>query len=320
MTEQVHITIVGTGCIGTSIGLALQRAQEPLRVVGHDKKQAHATSAQRMKAIHAAEWNLINACEPADLIILALPLAGIPDTLKAIAPYLKPGCVITDTASLKQPVLRWAAELLPEHVNFVGGNPIVTGEGYGPEAARADLFEGSLFCVVADQRTHPDAVKLVSSYVALLGARPYYLEAAEHDGLMAGAVHLPLALALALTDGAIHSSGWRELRKVAGGDFERLTSLIGEDAEALSSLLLANQEPLLRWLDTYGETLRSVRELLATSNRETLTKFVEAAIIARRQWLVDRRNRFAEGSPVGEIERPNLLRQMLLGGGFRRRR
>ncbi|MEW5961734.1 MAG: prephenate dehydrogenase/arogenate dehydrogenase family protein, partial [Chloroflexota bacterium] len=85
------ITIVGTGVIGASLGLALKQSQEPLRVLGHDKDLLHAKAGVKQGAFDRAEWNLVNACEPADLIILAIPLNGIRATLAAIAPYLKPG-------------------------------------------------------------------------------------------------------------------------------------------------------------------------------------------------------------------------------------
>ena len=233
MTEQVQITIVGTGCIGTSIGLALHRNTQALLVVGHDKDSNNAGKARKLKAIDKTDWNLINACENADLILLAIPITGIEDTLKAIGPYLKEGCVITDTASLKQPVVGWAEDLLPDTVSFVGGNPLVTSTGSGPEAAEANLFEDNLYCIAPTANAHPDAVSLVSSLVSLLGSQPYYLDAAEHDGLIAGVEHLPQALALALARGTMQESAWREMRKLAGGSFERITALIGDDPDAL---------------------------------------------------------------------------------------
>jgi prephenate dehydrogenase len=250
---------------------------------------------------------------------LALPLSGIQDTLKAIAPYLRPGCVVTDTASLKQPVLQWAEDLLPAGINFVGGDPVVSPAGSGPEAGDANLFDGTMYCVVAGVKARPDAVALVSNWVSLVGARPYYLEAAEHDGLMAGAAHLPLALALALTADTMHAPSWREMRKLAGGSFETITALIGDDPAALANLLLANQSHLLNWLDSYAEALGTLRQLVADGAADALSQFGEQAITARRQWLHDRHDHFVDTSMTPPIDRPNLLRQMLVGGGLGRR-
>jgi prephenate dehydrogenase len=319
MAEQARIAIVGTGCIGTSIGLALHQTGQPLFIVGHDKQAAHADAARRMKAVDKTDWNLINACQNADLVILAIPMNAIEETLKALAPHLKEGSVVTDTASLKGQVMEWAGAWLPATVHFVGGDPVVTSTGSGPDAASADLFRDNLYCIIPAPSAHPDAVSLVSSLVSLLGGRPYYLDAAEHDGLMAGVAHLPYALATALINGATRQAAWREMRKLAGGGFDQIGAMVGEDPDALCDLLLANRDNLVRCLDAYMVELKAVRDLIAGGEGEPLAQSIDRALVARNQWIQDRRNRFNEISPGAEVERPNFLRQLLIGGGMRRR-
>jgi prephenate dehydrogenase len=319
VAEKAQITIVGTGSIGTSIGLALRQSDEPLLIVGHDKEPRHAGAAKKLKAVDKTAWNLIGACEAADIVILAIPMPAIEETLRAVAPHLKEGCVVTDTASLKAQVVEWAEELLPQSVNFVGGNPVVVSDGAGPDSADADLFQGNLYCITPAANAHPDAVSLASSLVALLGGQPYFLDPAEHDGLMAGVEHLPQAVALALALSTMQESAWREMRKLAGGSFERITALIGDDPDALSSVLLANQDNLVRWLGAYAAALDQVRDLVAQGDHEPLAQAIDQAVVARNQWSRDRDEGFAEFKPV-EVERSGFLRQMLLGGGRPRSR
>lgn len=319
MAERVQISIVGLGCIGASIGLALRQAEteQSLFIVGHDKEPKHASAARKLGAVDKTDWNLIGACEQADIVILALPMNAIEETLKALASDLKIGCVVTDTASLKEQVVGWAEELLAETVSFVGGNPVVTLAGSGPDAADADLFRNSLYCITPAANAHPDAVSLVSNLVSLLGGQPYYLDPTEHDGLMAGVEHLPQALALALVYGTTQESVWREMRKLAGGGFEQISALIGEDPDASSSLLLANKDNLVRWLDAYMVALKSVRDLVAEGGHEPLAQYIDDTVVARRQWLKDRRESFAESKPA-QVERGSFMRQMFLGGKRRR--
>jgi prephenate dehydrogenase len=220
---------------------------------------------------------------------------------------------------LKEQVIRWAEELLPATVNFIGGNPVVSSSGSGPEAADADLFRDNLYCITPSPSAHPDAVRLVSSLVSLLGAQPYYLDAAEHDGLMAGVESLPQALALALVNGTMHEAGWREMRKLAGGSYERIATLIGEDPDALGSLLLANSNNLVRWLNAYIVALMAIRDSVAEREHESLAQLIDQAMVARRQWLQDRRDKFAEVRPADDVERPSFMRQFLVGGWRRRK-
>ncbi len=67
----------------------------------------------------------------------------------------------------------------------------------GVESATADLFRNGLFCLTPSVKAEPDAVKLATDLVAVLGARPLFLDPVEHDGLMAA---LELGAALSLLD------------------------------------------------------------------------------------------------------------------------
>src|SRR5689334_7381836 len=105
---RARITIIGTGLIGSSIGLALKAAKVGYEIVGHDREHSEATLAKKKGAIDKAEWNLPNTVEGSSLIILAVPVGAIEKLLQDITPYLAQGAVVTDTASTKRQVLDWA--------------------------------------------------------------------------------------------------------------------------------------------------------------------------------------------------------------------
>ncbi|RME98051.1 MAG: prephenate dehydrogenase/arogenate dehydrogenase family protein, partial [Chloroflexi bacterium] len=222
--SEFTITIVGTGVIGTSLGLALKQQADPPRLIGHDKDLTIAQQGVKLGAFDKAEWNLVNACEPADLIVLALPLNGVRPTLEAIAPYLKPGAVITDTGLSKQAVLNWATQILPDTAHFVGGNPLVHPTGSGPQHATATLFQDKQYCLTPAANANEEAVQLVAGLVSLVGAVPYFLDAAEHDSLIVSVEQLPALLGVALVRALSAGGSWREIRKLAGGRFEQTTT------------------------------------------------------------------------------------------------
>ena len=85
MASRPCITIVGTGLIGASLGMSILRAQgKELDVLGHDKDNAQAGLAKRMGAITKVERNLISACSKADMLILAIPVTEIRETLELV--------------------------------------------------------------------------------------------------------------------------------------------------------------------------------------------------------------------------------------------
>jgi prephenate dehydrogenase len=293
--SKPRITIVGLGLIGSSIGLALHETGNDYEVVGHDREHAVASEARKLGAVSKTEWNLISACEEADLIIIATPVMAIKDTLTAIVSYLKPGCLVTDTASIKGPVMAWAKEILPDTVNFVGGNPIISPEASmggslatGIEGARADLFKGGLYCLTPSSETAPQAVQLATDLVHLLGAKPFFLDAAEHDGLVAGVDHLPFVLSAALLGTTVQSPAWREMRKLAGDAFQGVTRFSSGDAAIYRDACLTNGKNIVRWIDACLVKLKELREVIAAQEAEELEKAFEEAISVRDRWLRDK--------------------------------
>jgi len=321
--EKPSITIVGLGLIGSSIGLALRQAGVTSMLIGHDKDAGASRQAKKLNAVDKTDWNLISACEESDLIILAIPIGGIQETLQAISPYVKPGCTILDTASLKAPVLSWADELLPTQVHYVGLNPILAaaaGASGGAENARADLFQNRLFCVVPSARAEPEVVQMAADLVALLGGKPLFMDAVEHDGLMSGMDQLPPVLALALLDTATQRPTWRELRKVAGAAFESGTYLTSNDPEAYSKLFLMNSENMVRWINDLISSLISIRETISAGDSKILAERFGALIEQRNRWLVDRlQGQWDTDSSMAMPPKPNLFVDTFLGGLGRKR-
>jgi prephenate dehydrogenase len=273
-------TIVGLGLVGSSIGLALKKTGVDLEIVGHDKDNEAARRAHKNGCVDRTEWNLIAACDGADLVIISTPLAGIQSTLTAIATELKEGCVVTDTASLKVPVLNWARESLPATVHFVGGHPVV-GRAEQPVA---DLFAGAPYCLTPTTSTPPAALQRISDLVEALGARPYYMEAAEHDGLIAVVEQVPLLMALALQDVVSASPARREIARLSSADFSRVTEPLTGDAQKLSEVCELNAANVGRWLDSLLSRLAGLRESVVHQDSAALGKAFASALEARAGW------------------------------------
>jgi prephenate dehydrogenase len=312
----LKIALVGLGRIGGSIGLGLKGTQGRFEIVGHDKDSEAAKRALKRGAVDRTDWNLISACDGVDLVVLSIPLAGIRDTLVALAQELKPGCVVTDTASLKVPVMNWARETLPESVHFVGGHPIIVQAGAESGESTADLLAGATYCLVPGTKTPQEAVQTVSNLAEALGARPFFVDAAEHDGLVAAMEHAPLILALGLQAMAGSSPSHRELAQLSGVHFAGVTQLLAGDAERLTDLCILNAENLARWLDVLQADLGRFREFVAVQDRESLLKSFVAAQAMRDRW----------NAAAGPAEGPAVdysdfsMMRMLMGDTFRRRR
>lgn len=312
--SSIKITIIGAGVIGTSLGLALKTMDDTPYIVGHDKDTLHTRQATKLGAFDKTDWNLINACDGADLVILAIPAGEIPETLKIIGSELRDDAVITDTATTKAAVLQAATEILPPTVHFVGGHPIVSPAGNGPEYARVDLFKHALYCLTPSPTVTPDAVKLLESMVSVIGGTSFFVDAAEHDGLSSGVNDLPVAMAVALIHGVSNSPGWDETRRLAGNLFAGIASVANGESDVLSANLLSNRQNLSPRIEALVGTLKTLKSFLDADDSEGLSAFVEEAVSAREQWQIDfAGNQLSNLNPPDEkdIERPSLIKTFL---------
>ncbi|MBT8207867.1 MAG: prephenate dehydrogenase/arogenate dehydrogenase family protein, partial [Acidimicrobiia bacterium] len=151
-----QISIIGTGLIGSSIGLGLTAAGWD--VVGWDVDPDRLHAAADRGALRPAARSKALA---GPLIVLAAPVSAIIDMLAE----LRTDGLVTDVAGVKQSVANAAAHL----PRFVGGHPMAGRESSGPDGASGALFTGAAWVVTPDGASSED-VATVDSMARALGA------------------------------------------------------------------------------------------------------------------------------------------------------
>ena len=278
-----RIAIIGLGLIGGSMGLALKKVAD-LELVGFARRPEVASKALSIGAVDRAEGNLLSAVEEASLVIIATPVVAIKEILAQIGERLSQGCIVTDTASTKAQVMGWAEEFLPSSVSFIGGHPMAGKEASGIEAADADLFAGCTYCLVPGRRATTEAINVVEGLVGQIGAKPIFLDASEHDSLVAAISHLPLLLSAALVSATTRSPSWPKMAKLAATGFRDLTRLASGNPEMSRDICLTNREPILHWIDEYIKELEEFRRLVGEGDQEMEQAFIRARQ-GRERWL-----------------------------------
>ena len=324
-----QITLIGLGRIGASIGLALKRnPAAKLLVVGHDRDISIAKQAQARGAVDRADWNLPNACENADAILMCVPLSELRTALQEMASFAKAGCVICDTAPVKAPVLQWADELIPAERYFVGGTPILNPaflhDGLtGLDAARPDLFDGGLWALVPHGDAPEGALKLISDLTRLVGAKPFFIGAEEHDALMAGTSTLPALAAAALIRAVSNSAGWADARKLADRAFATATASASfVSPTALRAAAVLNPSSTLHYLDALIDQLNALRKAIADRDETALDAMLKEAALARELWLKKRGESDWEAEEPPKTEMPTVRQMMgqMIGLGGRKKK
>lgn len=316
-----QVTVIGTGLIGTSLGLALRASSlRNLTVVGTDADSAARSGAQRKDAFDRVEGRLGNAIAEADIIVLATPVLAMRDLLEGMADYLPEGCVVTDVGSTKTQVLQWADEFLPDSVDFVGGHPMAGRETPGPDNADGTMFAGKPYCVIPSPRASERAVGEISTLAEAVGGVPYFISVDEHDSFVAAVSHLPFVLSTALVGCTSKSANWSDIGQLASSGYRDITRLASGDPVMHRDICISNAEPIVAWIDAFIRELYEYRKLLATDGEPPDTDAVgtlfEDARLARNKWMageVNPRSRELENTP----EYPTFsqsMGQMFLGG------
>lgn len=279
------VTIIGLGLIGGSIGLALRQGNElGWEIVGYSRSQETVANALSSGAIERSEANLENAVKQADLVIIATPVLTVREIFSKIAPYLSSGCTVTDTASTKVQVMKWAEEILPPNVDFIGGHPMAGKESYGIQAAEAELFRGCTYCLTSSEKASPKSIDIMTSMVKTLGAIPFFIDAQEHDNLVAGISHLPILLSAALVSLTTKDPSWLKMSKLAASGYRDLTRLASGNPEVNSHICLSNKEAIVNWADKFSQELERYRQLVAEGDVQLEQALTEAKK-ARQEWL-----------------------------------
>jgi len=307
-----RVAILGTGLIGSSIGLTLKAARPQTQIAGYDASGENLRRAQSVKAIDRRA-SLRDALPDADLVIISTPVGAMKALFEEIAPLLPTHALVMDTGSTKAAVLRWANDLLPNGVRFVGSHPMAGKTETGPDAADAKLFQGAVWCLAPLPSVQRDAIDDAVRLVESLGASPYFLDPEEHDGLVASVSHLPYLMSVALIRHLGTERSWRETASLAAGGFAYATHLADSDPQMFFDIARTNKENIARRLDLYIAELERLRDAIAQDDPGLKASFEEARSL-HQDWLAGR----AQGQTAeGENPLPTT-RSMLTGSLFGR--
>lgn len=271
--------VIGLGRIGTALTRALSRTfpEIPVLAVDPDPRARAGVLVDHLVAdAFEAPTAALEAC---GLIFLCVPLGRIPGLLEGLGPHLQESTILTDTIMVKGAVREVVEGMLPE-ANFVGGHPMVGGDGKEP-GERADLFVGRRV-VLCPREGQEEAAARVGAVWAAMGARPVVLPDEEHDRLVAATTHAPYLAALAL---ARVAGTLEEADRVAGKSFADASSLAALPPEIGAASVAANPFTAAA-ARVLADELHRLADL-AESDPSKLTEAASEALAQRARLLPD---------------------------------
>ena len=245
-----HVRIVGSGLIGTSIGLGLA-----LKGVGVSMCDLDPRAQGLAEDLIKSPSNM-----PVDLVIFATPIGALNSILNEEFDA-NPKAGFIDIASVKSKVKVEVSTSKVPMSRFLPSHPMAGREVGGAESARADLFQGRPW-IIDSHGVDNDVLKMSSELIELLGGHQVDLDSTEHDKAVALVSHLPQLVASLLAkqlnggDEAwleLAGAGLRDTTRIAGSDSKLWREIITANREALTPLLLALQSDLAQLISSLGD-------------------------------------------------------------------
>ena len=310
------IAIVGTGLMGTSLALAIKASNLQVDVVGTDYDSTARAGAQKTGAFKKVESRLSSAIRGADVVVFAIPIMAMREMMEFSANDFQEGCVVTDVGSSKRVVLQWAEEVLPKHVNFVGGHPMAGRELSGPENADGTMFKGKAYCIVPSVTADRAAVSSITTMAEAIGAKPFFIGVEEHDSFVAAASHLPFMMSVALMGCTTKSANWEDIAQLASSGFGDLSRLASGDPVMHRDICMTNSEPIVAWMDAYIKELYDLRNMLAAENGpdpDAVQQVFSDAMDARARWQAGIFTTYDRGSATEIPSFGESMSEMFIG-------
>ena len=252
--------IVGSGLIGTSIGLGLVQRGVQVQMVDSDVK------SQSLANDLVGGVSISNP----DLVVLAMPTSQLAAVIMD-ENQLNPQSTFIDVGSVKNEVVLHVKTISGLSKRFLPTHPMAGREIGGASSARADLFQGRSWILTPSADLDSASHQLVLELIEHLGATPIELSAPDHDRAVARISHLPQIasslIAKQLTGTPpewmeLAGQGLRDTTRIAGSDESLWKEIIYSNRSELQQLLINLQNDLQSMIDSL-EDPQQIAQLIA---------------------------------------------------------
>lgn len=273
MTRPVfeRVAVIGLGLMGGSAALAALERGAAGQVRGVDPALAEAGAIPLVTLPEAAAW--------ADLLVLAVPLEVMGETLRAAARHLRATTLLTDLASVKGPVAELARRHLPWPENCVGAHPMAGGDRTGFAAADASLFAGAPCILALSGGETPEVVDRIEEFWQCLGSTTVRMSPEEHDTIAATLSHAPHLIAFAYAAGLPrdHRLG------LAGPGLRDFIRIARANPKLWCEILLMNRRRVAEEAARFSKNLGRLLDALSRGDREGLEEALrDGQVISER--------------------------------------
>jgi len=271
----MKVCIIGLGLMGGSMAIDLKKRNFATHIVGYDKSELHAKTAQNLGIVDEL-MELDEAVASSELVILAIPADATAEVLPKVLDLIDKQ-VVTDVCSIKGNL----AEKIKYHQkrsNYVAAHPMAGTEYTGPWAAKSALFDGKAVILCDVENSSEEAVHTVRNMYDHLHMRPVYMNSYNHDVHAAYISHIShissFALALTVLD---KEKNEKNIFDLSSGGFDSTVRLAKSSSDMWTPIFVQNADNIITVLDTYISKLQGFKEAIEENNKTSINQLITKA-------------------------------------------
>lgn len=280
IAPNTKFLIIGLGLMGGSYARALKR--EGFYVEAVDKNIDAIEYALDKDIIDVGSTiTTEEAVRRADIIVFALYPHVFLEWIEKYRDFIRKDTIITDVTGVKTVIVDKVQAFLGNRAEFISAHPMAGREVGGVHNSNAEMFKGANYIVVPTENNSDHAIEVACELGEILGFRKVsVLSPKEHDRMIAFLSQLTHAIAVAL----MCTNDDEKLCDYTGDSFRDLTRIANINDEMWSELFILNKEALLSETDAFIEQMTTMREMIATGDREGMREMMRTSAKRRKKF------------------------------------
>lgn len=271
-TSDLSVHIIGTGLIGASLALALQRAGYTISGEDIDPRSLEIARKIGIPGRDASS-------EP-DVVVVSVPPSQAASVLSRASASFK-NATITDLTSVKGSVLHDAVAAGADTRRLVSVHPMAGREVSGPRGARDDLFQDRTWVITPFSETEQFRIDLIKGLIESLGSTWVDMDVEKHDRVAALVSHAPQIMSSVLAGELVEQSA-SDLA-ISGVALTEMTRIAASDPQLWQEILIANSPDVINVVDSLISRLSQFREAIANRDAGSISEIMIRGNVGRKQ-------------------------------------
>ena len=266
------VAIIGGGLIGTSLSLSIKKNNLCDVIKVYDSNIEVRKKLKERLSPNEIYESLEETVFDADLVVLCIPVGSMKEVAKGLSKLLKDGCVLTDTGSTKNSVIKDVKPYISQNIWFIPSHPLAGTENSGPEAGFPELFKGKYWVIVPYYSIPNEVMDNFSKFLSGSGAITEIMKPEYHDKILAITSHLPHLIAYTIVGTAtdLEDQTKYDVVRFSATGFRDFTRIASSDPIMWRDVFLNNKGAVLEMLQRFTEDLTYLQRAIRWAEGDKL--------------------------------------------------